>query len=206
MKAVTISEAALSARPTRAGGSEVCLSLESPATENNNGIDLLSPAASVADDTTGLASEPPPDPTKMIWRNSFERKVTKKETPSAASRGTGAPLALRSLSFGRKPRARLIEPVVAPVGLCQMSGYLWKRTMLKYQKRFFFIVGGKLFYRDPNDETNHFDCGKLTGITVLDPALLEMTIITDERQFEFRCALLVVVAVAVVVVVVVVVW
>ena len=73
-----------------------------------------------------------------------------------------------------------------PVGLCQMSGYLWKRALLKYQKRFFFIVAGRLYYRDPNDEMNNFACGKVIGVGIVSAEQLEMTIRTDEREFEFR--------------------
>ena len=67
-----------------------------------------------------------------------------------------------------------------------MSGYLWKRAALKYQKRFFFIVANKLYYRADEDETNNIVCGKVVGVKVLDAALQEMAIVTEQRTYEFR--------------------
>jgi len=127
--------------------------------------------------STHDAADRPRERVPLRRAQSFERKAP----PPLA----GAPLR-SSLSFGRKPRPRACQPVAPPVGISQMSGDLWKRAGIKYLKRFFFIVAGKLYYRDPSDESNNFFCGQVTGVKLYSTEMLEFSITTETREYSFR--------------------
>ncbi|KAL1498446.1 hypothetical protein AB1Y20_013771 [Prymnesium parvum] len=127
--------------------------------------------------STHDAADRPRERVPLRRAQSFERKAP----PPLA----GAPLR-SSLSFGRKPRPRACQLVAPPVGISQMSGDLWKRAGIKYLKRFFFIVAGKLYYRDPSDESNNFFCGQVTGVKLYSTEMLEFSITTETREYSFR--------------------
>ena len=68
------------------------------------------------------------------------------------------------------------------------EGVLWKRAVLKFQKRWFFIKAGTLCYYDPGSPgENAIVCGQLSSVSVTSTDKLEFTIWTDQRQYDFRC-------------------
>lgn len=110
----------------------------------------------------------------------------------------------RSVSFGRKAKAGSasadgagaarrgstgsMQIVAEPEGKLQHEGFLWKRAALKFQKRWFFLQAGTLCYYDPlNPGSNAIVCGQLSSVIVTNVERLELTMFTDQRQYDFRC-------------------
>merc|ERR1711907_429065 len=66
------------------------------------------------------------------------------------------------------------------------EGFLWKRSLLKFQKRWFFLQAGVLCYYDPGCPGNAIVCGQLTSAVVTSRERLELAVFTDLRQYDFR--------------------
>ena len=72
----------------------------------------------------------------------LNEELPRKESPHLPS----PRLLKKKVSFERK-RTKSSEPVMAPVGQVQMSGWLFKKSGLLYNKRFFVLAGGTLYYQ-----------------------------------------------------------
>lgn len=133
---------------------------------------------------------------RLVRACSFERKVGQQRRGPNPNNSTRSKLQ-RSVSFGQRPRRRpsgsgedslQLEP--SPEGRIAHEGFLWKRAAFKFQKRWFFIKARTLCYYDPASpgETAHaIVCGQLSSVTVKSDERLELSMWTDQRQYDFRC-------------------
>lgn len=114
--------------------------------------------------------------------------------------GSSAPVAVatklsRSLSFGRKASAApptLAGPEsaasVQPTGEVEYEGYLFKQSKSKtaFQKRFCFLQGGMLCYKDPKVSDHAIVCGQVTAADITNWTRYEIAIFADGHQYDMR--------------------
>lgn len=126
---------------------------------------------------------------------SFERKIGQQRRGASTSS-----MLQRSVSFGHKSRRSSgsgeggqtgpLQLVPSPEGHISHEGFLRKRASLKYQKRWFFIKARTLCYYDParpGEKAHAIVCGELSSVTIKSVERLELSMWTDQRQYDFRC-------------------
>lgn len=128
--------------------------------------------------------------------SSFGRKRGDSRKDASAPMPVATKLS-RSLSFGRKASAgasMLTEAestaAAQPTGDVECEGELYKQNKSKtsFQKRFCFLQGGVLCYKDPKVPDHAIVCGQVTAADVTSWSRCEIAIFADGHQYDMRAA------------------
>lgn len=138
-------------------------------------------------DSRNGGSAPAPAAVKLTRSTSFGRKE------SAATKLT------RSISFGRKASSSSAPTLaghesaaasVQPTGKIEFESWLFKQTKTKaaFQKRFCFLQGGVLCYKDPKVADHAIVCGQVTAVDITSWERYEIAIFADGHEYNMRAA------------------